>query len=275
VARGRTVAVEDGGGFVHFTIGGVETGGEIAVSRGQPLSLTARVIFPDNVLSSGTLEFIRNGDVIATHPYFQVGGEMVVVEPVTALRSSWYSVRTARSHAGAIFVLVDGFPVRPAAQAPAYYAAYMDYLGAAVRGDFFYQLQAAERESLLADIGRAQAIYTRIRDEALAQPVAIGEDPSAPLPHPAGSWPNPFSAALQITFAAGDGGDATPATIRIFDAGGRLVRRLEQARSGPGPAHVVWDGTSDARTQVPSGIYYYVVESDTGVIGGGKAVRLR
>jgi hypothetical protein len=218
---------------------------------------------------------MRNGDVIATHPYAQVGGEMVVVEPITALRSSWYSVRTARSHSGAIFVLVDGFPVRPSVQAPEYYAAYMDYFDTAVRGDFFYQLQPAERESLLADIGRAKTIYMQIRDEALAQPVAISEDPSAPLPHKGGSWPNPFSATLEIAFAAGDGDEATPATIRIFDAGGRLVRRLEPPRGGPGPGRVVWDGTSDARTQVPNGIYYYVVENDTGVIGGGRAVRLR
>lgn len=275
VTRGRTVAVEDEGAFIHFRIGAVEVGGEIAASRGQQLSLTARVLFPAGVLSAGNLEFIRNGEVIATRPYSQFGGEMVAAEPITALRSSWYSVRTARSHAGAIFVLVDRFPVRPSAQAPAYYMSYMDYLDAAVRGDFFYQLQAAERDSLLADIGRARAIYARIRDEALAQPVAIEEDQSAPLPHPVGSWPNPFSATLQITFAAADGDGATPATIRIFDAGGRLVRRLRAPRSGPGPAQVVWDGMSDRRTPAPSGIYHYVVESGSRVIGGGRAVRLR
>ncbi len=278
VARGRIVAVEENGAFIHFTIGTAEVGGEIAASRGQQLSLTARVLFPAGVLSAGNLEFIRNGEVVAAHPYFQIGGEMVVVEPDTAEQSSWYSVRSARSHAGAIFVPVDGRPIRPSVQAPAYYAAYMDYLDAAVRGGFFYQLQPAERESLLADIGRAQTIYTLIRDEAAAQSIAIGEDPLPPLPGPVTARPNPFSASLEITMAAGDAGNAAaPAAfvVRIFDAGGRLVRRLEQARSGPGPAQFIWDGASNAREPLPNGIYYYVVESGARVIGGGKAVRLR
>ena len=45
------------------------------------------------------------------------------------------------------------------------------------------------------------------------------------------------------------------AEIRIFDAGGRLVRRLKD-EAEPGGNTVVWDGRSGQGRRLPSGVYF-------------------
>lgn len=273
VAQGRTVAVEDWDNFIEFKVNGVEVGGQVDAVPGEPLALEARVILPADRFRYGYVEFIRNGEVYAAHPYAQFGGEFVVAEADTAGRSSWYSVRTTRSHAGAVFVEVDGLPVRPSVQAPQYYMDYMDYLSTAVQGDFFWQLTPAERESMLVDIGLAKDIYEQIRDEALSQPVAVGSvGPAPPAERLLGSWPNPFHHDLRIMF---ESAGFSPVTVNIFAADGRFLRRLLVGAPGSRNASVIWDGMDASGERVPSGVYYYEVEAGGRSLGAGRAVRVR
>jgi hypothetical protein len=275
VAAGRTVAVEESDGFIHFKVNGLEVGEQLDVASGEPLTLEARVIFPDGAPRWGDLEFIRNGEVFATHSYVQIGGEFVVAEADTATRSSWYSVRTARSHAGAVFVEVDGYPVRPLARAAEYYMGYLDYLSVELESGFFYQLTPAELDSLQADLSRARQVYETIRDEANSQPVGIqSESPAPPTSYRVlGGWPNPFHRSLRIAIDATGG--AAPVAVDIFGADGRAVRRLARRALGPGTANIIWDGTDDGGKLVPSGVYYYRVETGGRSIGGGRVVRVR
>jgi flagellar hook assembly protein FlgD len=56
-------------------------------------------------------------------------------------------------------------------------------------------------------------------------------------------------------------------TLRIYDAGGRLVRTLaeNETRAVPTSSLKTWDGTDEKGRRVGSGIYYYrltVAEKD-------------
>jgi hypothetical protein len=60
----------------------------------------------------------------------------------------------------------------------------------------------------------------------------------------------------------------------IYDASGRLVKRLAHGMMGPGPLRLVWDGSDGGGRRVPSGVYYYMVRA--GAEGHqGKLVMVR
>jgi len=49
--------------------------------------------------------------------------------------------------------------------------------------------------------------------------------------------------------------------IDVFDASGRLVRTLLDEYRGAGRHSVVWDGRNNAGSVVPSGIYFYRINT--------------
>jgi len=67
------------------------------------------------------------------------------------------------------------------------------------------------------------------------------------------NFPNPFNPMTSIRFSLPE---PAQVSLCIYDVSGRLVRTLLQsARMETGIYSIVWDGTSDARQQVRSGIY--------------------
>ncbi len=66
--------------------------------------------------------------------------------------------------------------------------------------------------------------------------------------------PNPFHHQVAINLTG-----VGPLEIKIYDASGRLVRRLYQ---GVAPASISWDGRSDAGEPLPSGVYLLMIEGD-------------
>ncbi len=75
-----------------------------------------------------------------------------------------------------------------------------------------------------------------------------------------GSWPNPVRAATRIAFVLPSSTDG--ATLRVYDASGRAVRRFAQP-FGAGRNEVVWDGTDDAGTRVAPGVYFTKLRTGT------------
>lgn len=67
--------------------------------------------------------------------------------------------------------------------------------------------------------------------------------------------PNPFnpSTEIRVDFAAAP---TAPALLRVFDAQGREVRRLFEARPTGRLLRVAWDGRSQAGAPVASGVYF-------------------
>jgi len=84
---------------------------------------------------------------------------------------------------------------------------------------------------------------------------AVGPE-TAPVLAP--GRPNPFRTSTEITFTLPQ---RRPASLCIFDVGGRLVKRLVSGELDEGSHRVVWDGTDDRGGHVGAGIYFAVLRS--------------
>jgi hypothetical protein len=73
------------------------------------------------------------------------------------------------------------------------------------------------------------------------------------------NWPNPFNPSTSITFVL-------PADqlvqLHVYDARGRLVKRLLDGKVSAGETNITWDGTDARGAHVGSGVYYYRLSSD-------------
>jgi len=114
-----------------------------------------------------------------------------------------------------------------------------------------------------------------------------GTDPADPASHPAvgieesdlpaitgltrltGAFPQPFRSRTAIEFYLAVAGEAT---VRVFDVGGRLVRRLGQERYPIGRHTVMWDGRNETGGSVAPGVYIVLLEAP-GVRHASKVVR--
>ena len=72
--------------------------------------------------------------------------------------------------------------------------------------------------------------------------------------------PNPFSSTTTIAYALEQ---PRMVQVDIYDAAGQRVRQLVQQIQGPGAFQVGWDGTTDAGTQVASGVYFTRLQAGT------------
>jgi choice-of-anchor B domain-containing protein len=87
-----------------------------------------------------------------------------------------------------------------------------------------------------------------------ATPAAVARTPArAPLLAVTGGAPNPFGGVTTIRYSL-----AAPAEVSttVFDASGRLVRRLRAGGQAAGEHAVTWDGRNGAGADVPTGVYF-------------------
>jgi hypothetical protein len=70
--------------------------------------------------------------------------------------------------------------------------------------------------------------------------------------------PNPMGSGATISFRLDQRG---PVTLAIYDAGGRLVRRLQAGFMAPGDQQVRWDGSDRKGRSVDSGVYFARLET--------------
>ena len=84
-----------------------------------------------------------------------------------------------------------------------------------------------------------------------------------------GTAPNPFSTATAFRFSTRATG---PVGVRVFDAGGRLIRKLDQHLTA-GSHEIRWDGRDERGREVASGLLFYEITAD-GARRSGRMVRL-
>jgi hypothetical protein len=70
--------------------------------------------------------------------------------------------------------------------------------------------------------------------------------------------PNPISPRTRIQYELAENG---PATLAIFDVGGRRVRVLASGVQPAGLHEVVWDGTGNGGEVLPAGVYWSQLET--------------
>lgn len=72
------------------------------------------------------------------------------------------------------------------------------------------------------------------------------------------NYPNPFNAATTIRFSLSQAG---PISLRIYNAGGHLVRHLLERSLAAGLHHIAWDGRDQSGRDLASGVYLYQVKT--------------
>jgi hypothetical protein len=82
--------------------------------------------------------------------------------------------------------------------------------------------------------------------------------------------PNPFRPRTAISFATGSA--AGRARLRIYSAGGRLVRTLLDGPVAAGVLTVGWNAMDELGRRVPSGVYYYRLETPNGALARSMVV---
>jgi hypothetical protein len=88
--------------------------------------------------------------------------------------------------------------------------------------------------------------------DAVARPAVL---------HP--NHPNPFNPSTTIRFEMESRADAT---VRIYDARGRVVRTLFDGVANAGVTALTWNGRDDAGRAVGSGVYFYRLETPGGAL---------
>lgn len=134
--------------------------------------------------------------------------------------------------------------------------------------------------------GRDHALSFRFRDTTTsddygvfvihieeAQPADVFE-PQPNITTPAqriAVWnaPDPFNPTTRIHYALRFAGEPS---VRVFDVGGRLVRRLSAPFAPAGAHSLLWDGRNDSGHAVPSGVY--VVRIETAQESGSERLTL-
>jgi hypothetical protein len=72
--------------------------------------------------------------------------------------------------------------------------------------------------------------------------------------------PNPFNPSTLIRFdVPADGGNLN---LKVYDVRGQLIRTLVDSPQSAGEKSISWDGRNDAGTLVPSGVYFYRLETE-------------
>jgi hypothetical protein len=127
-------------------------------------------------------------------------------------------------------------------------------------------LRASDRSYLDANVEPGKTYHyqlvIQLRDgEALRSEVV---SLTIPLFHPMLSQnsPNPFNPRTTIEYALSE---RTAAVLNIYDAAGRLVRRLDQGIREAGTYRAQWDGTDGDGHALASGMYCYQLEGVPGV----------
>ncbi len=75
-----------------------------------------------------------------------------------------------------------------------------------------------------------------------------------------GNYPNPFNPKTTIRFALPDEKDVS---LEVFDVNGRKVATLLDGLMDAGEHHVVWNGTDASGRTLPSGLYFYKLNTGT------------
>ena len=81
------------------------------------------------------------------------------------------------------------------------------------------------------------------------------------------NFPNPFNAGTTIRFETNQILNRD-VTIMIYNSLGQLVKILTRTVSGPGVYEAFWDGTLQNGELAPSGVYVYLIDFGSAILGG-------
>jgi len=161
IRHGRTVVETGDGNRIELRVNGAPLGSEVRVAAGEVVwvSVETRLGEPAGI------EILANGKPVAD---FRVDrGARVTSIPVSAASSFWIAARSHRAMTGAIYVLVEGEPIRASAEDACYLTRYVDHLIGLVKEG---RLPLEESTSVaLAAYEEARAVFAKRFVEAGGQ----------------------------------------------------------------------------------------------------------
>jgi hypothetical protein len=83
--------------------------------------------------------------------------------------------------------------------------------------------------------------------------------------------PNPFHPLTWIRYTIPSAGSVQ---LSIFDASGRIVRRIQREHAVPGFQRMLWDGRDEAGGRLPAGVYFCRIAGPGGATGGRRMLLL-
>jgi hypothetical protein len=95
-------------------------------------------------------------------------------------------------------------------------------------------------------------------DGSLGASLAPAPDTMPALIQLSQNHPNPFNPSTDIAFSLPC---RQHVVLQVFDTRGRIVRTLVDAEAGPGPQTIRWNGRNSTGSAVPSGMYFYSLQS--------------
>jgi len=98
-------------------------------------------------------------------------------------------------------------------------------------------------------LGSADIFYKRGENVGIEETVGL-KTPNLPK---ISVFPNPFSKAIKISFGKAQGAESIG--LKIYDAGGRLVKQFDYPTIRQSD-HIIWQGTDDSSNHLPSGVYF-------------------
>lgn len=128
-------------------------------------------------------------------------------------------------------------------------------------------LEPALNQSVHDDVDLARQL---MEDIGWLPRVTGAPEPGAVAARLSSSQPNPFVSATTIAFSLERAGRGD---LSVFDASGRLVRRLASGWLEAGPHALRWDGRDESGRRVAPGVYFYRLGSD-GFTGSRRMVML-
>jgi hypothetical protein len=89
------------------------------------------------------------------------------------------------------------------------------------------------------------------------------------------AYPNPFNPTTTIRFSVPAVGGPLPATLRIYDIAGQVVKTLVDQTVTAGSYATTWDGTDQRLQPVASGTYVYRLEVGDRFAAAGRVTLLK
>jgi cysteine-rich repeat protein len=150
IRRGRTVITMDSRHRLNLRVNGAALGSEVTARAGEVLLVSLESEAPEATV----VELLANG--VTTSSVLLPAGRQVATLRLGLPASAWLAARTRRASTGAIYVTVDGRPIRASAEDACYLVRYTDHLSRLVSdGDI----------DLAEDTGEALDAYAAARAE--------------------------------------------------------------------------------------------------------------